>query len=232
MAEPQELPSNERLPYIKGLIFLARADGAVGEAERAQLVAAIAQCALTPEDEREARLAIDAPLDLAALAAPLAGSPARYTLYLDAVAVAYADGVVAPAEEEALVLLRDALGLQDYEAAALRQVAESLHAVKTGAKDPAAHARAREAIARLAAVGVPVGAAALSGTVQGLSGVALSSGLAALGLGLGLTGGIGVCVLLGFVSYAGVKWLLRSKRAGARGPAPGGDAAGGEPRGR
>jgi hypothetical protein len=207
MPEPHELPSAERLPYVKGLIFLARAGG---EKERAQLDAAIDKCALAPADAAAARAAIDAPLDLAAVCEPLRGSQTRYTLYLDALALAYADGVVVPTEEEALTALRDALGLQAYEAQALRQVAESLHGLKASGKpDPASLARAKDAFAKLAAVGVPLGAAAMSGAVQGLSATALASGLAALGLGLGVTGGLGVCLLLGLASYQGVRWLLK-----------------------
>ncbi|HEY3354750.1 MAG TPA: DUF533 domain-containing protein [Polyangia bacterium] len=221
MAEPRELPSSERLPYIKGLIFLARAGGGVGEPERAQLLAAIDACALAPADADAARAAIDAPLALAAVAEALAGSQTRFALYLDAIALAYADGVVVPAEEEALDALRDALGLQGYEAQALRQVAESLQALKTQPKpDAAAVTRTKEALARLAAVGVPIGAAAVSGTVQGLSAAALTSGLAALGLGLGVTGGVGVCLLLGLASYQGVKWLLRKTGRKPSKPAP------------
>jgi hypothetical protein len=213
MPEPNEIPSAERLPYVKGLIFLARAGGHTGEEERARLTEAIARCGLAPADAAAARAALDEPLDLEAVCAPLRGSPTRYALYLDAVGLALADGVLAPEEDEALEALRERLGLQGYEAEALRQVAESLRALKATTADPAAVARTREALARLAAVGIPVGAAALSGTVQGLSAAALASGLAALGLGLGVTGGIGVCVLLGFASYKGVKWLLRKAEA-------------------
>jgi len=228
MPEHHEVPSAERLPYIQGLIFLARADGTLGPEERARLTEAIARCDLNPADAAAAQAALDAPLDLEAVCAPLRGSQTRYALYLDAVGLALADGVLAPEEEEALAALRERLGLQGYEAEALQKVAESLHGLKARGPDAATTARTREALARLAAVGIPVGAAAVSGTVQGLSGAALASGLAALGLGLGVTGGIGVCILLGFASYAGVKWLLRHaeppragrSRPGARGDKP------------
>ena len=63
-----------------------------------------------------------------------------------------------------------------------------------------------------AAVGIPVAAIYLSGSVVGLSAAGLTSGLAALGLGgvLGLSSmvtGIGAVVLLGVGVYKGVKWV-------------------------
>jgi hypothetical protein len=214
MPEVHEIPSHERLPYIKGLIYMALADGSIAPGELRQLEAALAQCALEPADAAEAAAAMSAPPDLEGVCEKLRGSSTRFALYLDALTLALDDGVVQPGEEQALTELRQRLGLQDYEAEGLKQVAESLHALK-GQKHPSPEAveRSKEALARLAAVGVPVGAAVLSGSVQGLSGAALASGLAAMGLGLGVAGGVGVCVILGFASYKGVKWLVdRSHR--------------------
>ena len=67
--------------------------------------------------------------------------------------------------------------------------------------------------AQAAAVGVPVAAIYLSGSVVGLSAAGITSGLAALGLGgvLGLSAmvsGIGVAVIGGVVLYKGVRWVL------------------------
>jgi hypothetical protein len=217
MPEAHDIPSHERLPYIKGLIYMALADGNIGAGERRRLEAALEQCDLAPADAAEARAALESTPDLEEVCEKLRGSSTRFTLYLDAVSLALDDGVVEPGEEQALLALRTRLGLQDYEADGLRQVAESLHTLK-GGRDPdaAAVARSREALARLAAVGVPVSAAILSGSVQGLSSAALASGLAAMGLGLGVAGGVGVCVILGFASYQGVKWLTARGQRKAR----------------
>lgn len=66
--------------------------------------------------------------------------------------------------------------------------------------------------AKAAAVGTPLAAVYLSGSVMGLSAAGLTSGLAALGMGgiLGMssmTTGIGVAVLIGVGAYAGVRKL-------------------------
>ncbi|UOG92178.1 MAG: hypothetical protein L3K52_00225 [Candidatus Thiothrix sulfatifontis] len=77
--------------------------------------------------------------------------------------------------------------------------------------------------AKAAAVGTPLAAVYLSGSVVGMSAAGLTSGLATLGMGgvLGLSSmatGIGVAVLIGVGTYAGVRKLTganeltRSKR--------------------
>jgi hypothetical protein len=77
--------------------------------------------------------------------------------------------------------------------------------------------------AKAAAVGTPLAAVYLSGSVIGLSAAGLTSGLATLGMGgmlglSGMTAGIGVAVLIGVGAYTGVRKLTgadeisRSKR--------------------
>jgi len=73
-------------------------------------------------------------------------------------------------------------------------------------------ARAKDLAAKASAVGVPIAAIYLSGSVMGLSAAGITSGLAALGLGglLGLSSmvtGIGVVVLIGVAVYVGMRWL-------------------------
>lgn len=70
----------------------------------------------------------------------------------------------------------------------------------------------KELSTKAAAVGVPLAAVYLSGSVIGLSAAGMTSGLAALGMGgvLGLSSmatGIGVAVLIGVGTYAGVRKL-------------------------
>ncbi|MGI2144022.1 hypothetical protein [Shewanella frigidimarina] len=71
-------------------------------------------------------------------------------------------------------------------------------------------AEMKKLAAKAAAVGTPIAAIYLSGSVIGLSAAGMTSGLATLGMGgvLGLSRmatGIGVVVLIGVVTYAGVK---------------------------
>ncbi len=69
--------------------------------------------------------------------------------------------------------------------------------------------------AKAGAVGVPLGAVYLSGSVMGLSAAGMTSGLATLGMGgiLGLSSmatGIGAVVIIGVVAYKGIKHLTDS----------------------
>lgn len=66
---------------------------------------------------------------------------------------------------------------------------------------------------KAAAVGVPIAAIYMSGSVVGLSAAGMTSGLAALGFGglLGLSSmatGVGIAVLLGVGAYQGIRWAL------------------------
>ncbi len=74
-------------------------------------------------------------------------------------------------------------------------------------------AAAKDLTARATAVGVPLGAIYLAGSVTGLGAAGITSGLAALGLGgvLGLSAmvsGIGVAIIVGGTAYKGVRWVL------------------------
>lgn len=74
---------------------------------------------------------------------------------------------------------------------------------------------AKALASKAGAVGVPIAAVYLSGSVVGLSAAGLTSGLATLGLGgvLGLSSmvtGIGVVILLGVGIYKGLQWALGS----------------------
>jgi len=70
---------------------------------------------------------------------------------------------------------------------------------------------------KAAAVGVPIAAIYMSGSVAGLSAAGMTSGLAALGFGglLGLSSmatGIGVAVLLGVGAYKGLRWAISENK--------------------
>lgn len=69
---------------------------------------------------------------------------------------------------------------------------------------------AKDLAAKAAAVGVPIAAVYFSGSVIGFSAAGITSGLAALGLGLGMVGGIGIVVLVGVSAYKAVKFFTSS----------------------
>lgn len=74
---------------------------------------------------------------------------------------------------------------------------------------------AKDLAAKAASVGVPIAAVYFSGSVIGLSAAGITSGLASLGLGLGMVGGIGVAVLVGVGAYKAIKFLTSTSEVEA-----------------
>jgi hypothetical protein len=66
---------------------------------------------------------------------------------------------------------------------------------------------AKELAAKATAAGAPLAAVYISGSVAGMSAAGITSGLATLGMGMGMTGGLAVIGVLGVLSYKGVKHL-------------------------
>jgi hypothetical protein len=66
---------------------------------------------------------------------------------------------------------------------------------------------AKELASKAAAAGVPLAAVYISGSVIGMSAAGITSGLAALGMGMGMTGGLAVVGIIGVLSYKGMKHL-------------------------
>lgn len=65
----------------------------------------------------------------------------------------------------------------------------------------------KELSAKAVAAGTPLAAIYISGSVVGMSAAGITSGLATLGMGMGMTGGIAVVAIIGVLSYKGVKHL-------------------------
>lgn len=73
--------------------------------------------------------------------------------------------------------------------------------------DSAIQKNAKELAAKAAAAGAPLAAVYISGSVIGMSAAGITSGLATLGMGMGMTGGLAVIGVIGVLSYKGVKHL-------------------------
>lgn len=73
--------------------------------------------------------------------------------------------------------------------------------------DDAIKKNAKELAGKAAAAGVPLAAVYISGSVIGMSAAGITSGLATLGMGMGMTGGLAVIGIIGVLSYKGVKHL-------------------------
>ena len=79
--------------------------------------------------------------------------------------------------------------------------------LKEDLDDDAIKKNAKELAGKAAAAGVPLAAVYISGSVIGMSAAGITSGLATLGMGMGMTGGLAVVGIIGVLSYKGVKHL-------------------------
>ena len=79
--------------------------------------------------------------------------------------------------------------------------------LKEDLDDDAIKKNAKELASKAVAAGVPLAAVYISGSVIGMSAAGITSGLAALGMGMGMTGGLAVVGIIGVLSYKGMKHL-------------------------
>ncbi len=103
---------------------------------------------------------------------------------------------------------KELFNLDDKDIDLAYQAIENDHKLlKYDTDDNAIQKQAKELAAKAAAAGVPLGAVYISGSVIGLSAAGITSGLATLGLGMGMTGGLAIVGIIGVLSYKGVKHL-------------------------
>jgi hypothetical protein len=84
-------------------------------------------------------------------------------------------------------------------------VSEAFQILKDDVDDNDIRDNASKLASTAAAVGAPIAAVYISGSVVGLSATGITSGLATLGLGMGMTGGLAILGAVGFLTYTGVR---------------------------
>lgn len=133
----------------------------------------------------------------------------KFAVVVGIVEVIFADDVFAPEEELFLTEICNDLGVNDEQKnAIINFVTEARRVVKGGFDESMAKKIMESAASGLTSVGVPIAAVYFSGSVIGLSAAGITSGLAALGLGLGMVPGIGIAVVIGASIFFGMKTLL------------------------
>jgi uncharacterized tellurite resistance protein B-like protein len=205
------LPEHQRVAFAGALYALVIADGALDKDELQLIIELTDLDGLSPAGRQLILSYVVAPPRLADTLGPFGAAPetVRYALMLNLLEVAWANDLLAPEQDALLVTAQAALGIREDQYRALWRFVRELRAVRLrGQNDPAAAQATKVAAAGLAAVGVPIAAVYASGSIIGLSAAGITSGLAALGLGLGMVPGIGVAVLLGTGVFLGVRALL------------------------
>jgi hypothetical protein len=205
------LPEHQRVAYAGALYAIAAADGSLDKEELELIIDLVDFDGLTPAGRRLVLGYVVAQPSLADVLAPFAHGEAtlRYALLLNLAEVAWANDLLDPRQDTLLAEAQRTLQVTDDQYRAIWAFIRELRAVRLRGRDDVAAARATQvAAAGLAAVGIPIAAVFVSGSVIGLSAAGITSGLAALGLGLGMVPGIGVAVLMGLGAFLGVRALL------------------------
>jgi len=208
-----DYPESVRTDYLRLVASVAASDGSVNNQELAELNSLCQTMELGEKAKASVFSAAHDPsqIPFAEIVERFLNQEIRFTLVTDALFLARADGSMVPDEERAITELASQLKVNNEQVTAMKQYVNAvLQAKAAGSSDGNLKGLGGEVAASLASVGVPIGAVAVSGSVFGLSAAGITSGLAALGLGLGMVPGIGVAVGIGVGSYFAVKWLWKT----------------------
>ena len=228
-----ELPEGVKRCYLETLVWLTyQNDRVVDECEVCELQVLMTQLECHPETRQALRGAITDPTSLdpenliprmreGARTSEETQDDLGFSLLKDAIRLGLATSRGgSPVLAGGIRRLADLLGINEKQLDFIEEACVQDRKMLGGRiSDRRLEEIAKDLAAKSAAVGVPITAVYLSGSVTGLSAAGITSGLAALGLGgvLGLSAmisGLGIAVVGGAVIYRGARWFMgSSKRA-------------------
>lgn len=204
-----DYPEVERVDYLSIVASLAAADGKITDNEISKIREFCETIEIGDIGISLIIAAVENPsvVDLHTILPRLAQTDLKFTLLADMLFMAHADGICCTDEQKEINKIAAMLQIAPEQIEVVNKYVETVleAASKKRKHSDADWKRIGSDIASLlASAGVPLGAVAIAGTVFGKG---ITSGLAALGMGLGVTTGLGVAVSLGVGSYFGVRWL-------------------------
>lgn len=213
----EEYSENEKIAYLSILSAVAYVDKEFADEEKLQLEILLDQLkisdagkakifssifSLQEEDQFTHLVTID----------DIGNTELKYTLISDLCLFALADSDFSDQEYQYILGIGGVLGITQEQVDAIKSIQEELAKIKDIPQNSERFKLLiKDSGAKLAAVGVPVGAIAASGTVSGLSAAGMTSGLAALGALVGggmLAGAVIVVPAIAAGSAYGVKKLF------------------------
>jgi len=211
----EEYSENERIAYLSILSAVCYVDKEFGEKEKRQLDALLAQLNIPDAGKAKIYSSVfdlrheDKLANLEAIQI-LGNTELKYTLISDLCLFSLVDSKFTDEEYQYILGIGEILGITQEQVDAIKSIQENLDRIKD---IPSNSERFRqiikESVATLAAVGIPIGAIATSGSVFGLSAAGISSGLAFLGAGFGmLAGAVVVVPAIAIGTAYGVKKLF------------------------
>ena len=201
----------ERVDYLSVVASLASADGKVTDDEVTKIREFCETVKIGGIGISLIIAAIENPavVDLSSILPRLAHTDLKFTLLADMLFMAHADGRCCSDEQAEINNIAAMLNIAPEQIDAVNRYVETVLEAslkKQKHSDDDWKQIGGDIAGILASAGVPLGAVVIAGTVFGKG---VTSGLAALGMGLGVTTGIGVAVSLSVGSYFGVRWLCK-----------------------
>jgi hypothetical protein len=206
-----KLPEEQRLAFYGALFAISAADGHFDKDEMDLICEVMDLDGMSDYAKEQIQEYIIEPPSLLHCLKVLssADDSLRYGVMMNMVGTAWADDDLEPEESKALELAQVELNISDEQRQAIDNFVQKMREIRArGLDDNQAADAIKTATAGLSAVGVPIAAVYLSGSVIGLSAAGITSGLAAIGLGFGMISGIGVLVGVGTVIFMGASQVL------------------------
>jgi uncharacterized tellurite resistance protein B-like protein len=210
-------PEDEQIAYLSIISSICYADKEFGDEEKHQLDVLLDQLKISDAGKAKIHSSIfnlqheDKLANLEAIQ-KLGNTELKYTLISDLCLFSLVDTKVTDEEYQYILGIGEVLGITQEQVDAIKSVQENLYKIKD---IPSIGEISKELIkdsaAALAAVGVPIGAIAVSGTTFGLSAAGITSGLAALGALVGGTMLVGAVIVVPAIALGtayGVKKLF------------------------
>lgn len=210
-------PENERVVYLSILSAVCYMDKDFSDKEKRQLDALLKEFEISDEGKSKVYSSIfslqheDKIAGLETIQ-KLGNTELKYTLISDLCLFALADSDFSDQEYQYILGIGAVLDITPEQIDAIKSIQENLAKLKDiPPKSEKFKALIKDSAAKLAAVGVPIGAIAASGSVSGLSAAGMTSGLAALGALAGggmLAGAVVVVPAIALGTAYGVKKLF------------------------
>ena len=208
---------NERVAYLSVLSAISYADKEFTDEEKHQLDTLVKQLEISDEGKSKVYSAVFSLQNEDKIAnietiQELGDSELKYTLISDLCLLALADSTFSDEEYQYVLGVAAMLDITPEQVDTIKSVQENLLKIKDIPQNSEkAKALIKDSASKLAGVGVPVGAIAVSGSMFGLSAAGITSGLAALGALVGggmLAGAVVVVPAIAIGSAYGVKKLF------------------------
>jgi len=213
----EEYSENEQIAYLSILSSVCYVDKNFGDKEKRQLDILLAQLKISDVGKAKIYSSVfnlqheDKLANLEAIQ-NLGNTDLKYTLISDLFFFSFVDSKLTDEEYQYILGIGEVLGITQEQVDAIKAIQENLDKIKG---IPSNSKRFKQVIkdsaSNLAAVGVPIGAIAASGSVFGLSAAGMTAGLAALGALVGggmLAGTVIVVPAIALGAAYGVKKLF------------------------